>query len=241
MNPEQRDDAASRDPVVRGSLTRALASESRNALARVELAASELSRSGLAPALAGRVSTIREAVEEIDGLLGKIDLLSDDVHVPDRGAIDLASAARAVLDRVASGLGARGLDLEWVEPEGLGDRFAVCTPGPTVELLCLGLIRLLAGAVSPQAAGGVLDSASQSIRVEAVRRGDDVCLIARCAGAKPSARFDRTARLELEVVLAEWRGAFLVGDDPLRIEVGFALPAATAEERTNRSAEQVTT
>ena len=53
------------DPGQRRALTRALASESRNALARVELAASELARSELTPGVAGRVATIRAAAEEI--------------------------------------------------------------------------------------------------------------------------------------------------------------------------------
>lgn len=208
----------------RATLTRALASESRSALARVELAASELERSGLAPALGGRVATIREAVSELDALLGKIDLLSDLDRVPDRVGVDLARVARSVVQRLSPGLRARGVELVW-EDGARDDALAVGVPQPTVELLCLGLVRLVVGAVSPGAAHLALDASPCEVRFGAEQRGGDVCLVARCHVEGATARFDRTARLELEVVLAEWSGAFLVGEDPESVEVGIALPA----------------
>jgi len=67
----QREDESTRE-----TLTRILAIESRNALARVELAASELSRFESTPAAVDRISTIHQAVDQIDGLLEKIDLLA---------------------------------------------------------------------------------------------------------------------------------------------------------------------
>lgn len=209
----------------RATLTRALASESRSALARVELAASELARSGLAPALGGRVATIREAVTELDALLGKIDLLSDLDRVPDRAAVDLARVARSVVQRLSPGLRARGVELVWEGGGSRDDGLAVGVPQPTVELLCLGLVRLVVGAVSPGAARLASAASPRNVRVGAELRGDDVCLVARCSTDGTPARFDRTARLELEVVLAEWAGAFLAGEDSESIEVGIALPA----------------
>ena len=76
----------------RQTLTRVLASESRNALARVELAASEIERFETSPSLRGRVGTIRAAVAEIDGLLSKIDLLSDLQRHGDHAEIDFGNA-----------------------------------------------------------------------------------------------------------------------------------------------------
>ena len=210
----------------RATLTRALASESRGAIARVELAASELERSGLAPALAARVSTIRTAVAELDGLLGKIDLLSDPERVPAVAKVDFARVASAVVERLGPGLRARGVDIVWDGQGEQGEGLEVAVPRPTVELLSVGLVRLVVGAVAPRGSADDLGTARRTVVLGATRRGDDVCLVAACEGTGSSLRFDRTARLELEVVLAEWSGAFLVGDDARRIEVGFALPAS---------------
>ena len=216
-------------PSARTTLTQALASESRGALARVELAASELERSGLAPALAARVSTIRAAVAELDGLLGKIDLLSDPERVPAVAKVDFARVASAVVERLRAGLRARGVEVVWGGQEEHAEGLEVAVPRPTVELLSVGLVRLVVGAVAPQGSTDDLRIAPGAVVLSVTRRGDDVCLVARCEGKESSPRFDRTARLELEVVLAEWSGAFLVGDDVRRIEVGFALPASDGD------------
>lgn len=226
MSTATRNANEARAESARTTLTRALASESRGALSRVELAASELERSGLAPALAARVSTIRAAVAELDGLLGKIDLLSDPERVPGVARVDFTRVARAVVERLRPGLRARGVDVVWEEMDGaLGAGLEVAVPRATVELLCVGLVRLVVGAVASSGSAADLGAARSAVALGVTRRTDDVCLVARCDGTGASPRFDRTARLELEVVLAEWSGAFLVGDDARPIEIGFALPA----------------
>lgn len=226
MSTTIRTQEVERAESARATLTRALASESRSALARVELAASELERSGLAPALVGRVETIRTAVSELDSLLGKIDLLSDLDRVPDRPAVDFERVARSVVERLAPGLRARGVEFAWAgRAQGEG-ALKVSVPQPTVELLCLGLVRLVVGAVSPGASAVDPGASPRSVRLSAEQRGGDVCLVARSGAIGAASRFDRAARLELEVVLAEFCGAFLVGDDPEHVEVGIALPAS---------------
>lgn len=210
----------------RESLVRALASEGRTALSRVELAASELSRSGLAPSLAGRVATIREAVGEIEALLGKIDLLSDGERVSERAALDLGTVARGVVERVAPGLRARGVALVWSGSEHVEARGCVFAPRPTLEILCLGLVRLLSGALAGPASARGDDGSVRSIELGTSLRRDEVCLVARCPETRSSLPLDRTARLELEVVLAEWHGRLLVGETVDAVEVGFALPGA---------------
>ena len=221
MNLGTEYESSDRMASARATLSRALASESRNALARVELAASELERSGLAPALAARVDTIRAAVAEIDGLLGKMDLVSEASRVPDRAEADLAVVARSVVTRLAPSLSARDIEIRWAEVAET-DPVAVAAPAFVVEGLVLGLIRLVVGAIDRSVG---TDDASASVTLEAVCRGEDVCLVARSDAIGASSRFERSTRLELEVSLVDWCGAFLVAETDTSVEVGFALPA----------------
>ncbi|MEM9174115.1 MAG: hypothetical protein AAGC67_02690 [Myxococcota bacterium] len=206
----------------RVTLSRALACESRNALARVELAASELERSGLSPALAARVDTIRAAVTEIDGLLGKIDFVSDAARVPDRATADLVAAARSVVARLAPSLGARDIQIAWVGEETVERAFEVAAPGPALEGLVLALVRLVVGAIDRRTPSG---GRAARIDLDAVRHGDDLGLFVRSDAIGASSRFDRTARLELEVALVDWQGAFVVTEQGAQVEVGFRVPA----------------
>lgn len=206
--------AGSADASQRGALTRALASESRNALAQVELAASELARSDLPPGLAGRVRAIRSAVDEIDGLLGKIDLLSDPSLVPDRVAVDVREVARGVFARLAPTLEARGVRLEWGAPSSSPGGFGAPISAPMLEALCVGLARLAAGATR----------ADETLRIAVVERTEHVCVIAGGGPGSRGAALEPNDRLELEVALAEWGGQLLVGEDPTRFELGLALP-----------------
>ena len=89
----------------------------------------------------------------------------------------------------------------------------------------LALVRLIVGAI-PRS--GAPDEEPARIVLQSVRRRNEVRLVACSTALGPSSRFDRAARLELEVNLVDWQGGFLVSDDGERVEVGFAVPACGA-------------
>ena len=206
VTEERRDDGGQpatdeREMTTRGMLTRVLAGESRNALARIELAASELARNELPPGLLGRVCAIRAAVDELDVLLGKVDLLADVERVPDRAEVDLAASARTVVERLAPSLRARGVGIDWAGPASGQSRLCVATACARVDVLCLGLTRLVAGAVGVDGIDTACDAGSEDATVafDVIRRDDDVCVVARCDTPRPGPRFDRAMRIRFAI------------------------------------------
>ena len=202
------------DPGQRRALTRALASESRNALARVELAASELARHELTPGVAGRVATIRAAAEEIDTLLAKIDLLSNAERLPDRETADFGWIARSVLARLTPSLEARGLVLNWADARERRSNLTVVGTRAALEALCLGFIRWIAGS----------GAFGEFVGVELVERDGFACLIARSEAGRRNTGFDGTTRLELEVALAECNGRLLLSEGAEGVEAAIGIP-----------------
>jgi len=211
----------------RQTLTRVLASESRNALARVELAASEIERFESSPSLKGRVGTIRAAVEEIDGLLSKIDLLADLRSHADHAPVDFVAVSRVALSRFLRVLAARGIVFEGdlsVEPVSDHALF-VALPEAALEAMIFGLARLATQTLRASESVGV------SFRVE----DGCACLVFHVPrnGLEDSAdahAIRRVARLELDVSVATWSGHLVssMGGGKhaadAREEIGFALP-----------------
>lgn len=206
----------------RETLMRVVASESRNALARVELAASELARFETSPSQKGRVDTIREAVSEIDLLLGKIDLLSDPRRSEDTTGSDLVEVGRRVFSGIADVMSARGLSfdrqaLDELIPVGL----RVAVPEAALEASIFGLARVAASLVE----------APSELVVRALTREGFGCLLIRIDETGDSSTplaIERAARVELQIELAEWQGELLSSAGTWPRELGLALPLETS-------------
>lgn len=213
------------DPVETGALAlqRVLALEGRNALARVELAASELGRHGLSPASQDRITAIHDAVGELDALLDKIERLSDPARRASSGEqARLARVLEPLLQRIGPALAARGIVLE---QRGASTAEAlVAVPEPVLERLLLLWLRI--AVASLDAWEDELATGATGLVLECLEQPEAVELWLRLepAGGRARWRIDRTLRVELEVALAEWRGAARhpVAGDADRI--GLVLP-----------------
>lgn len=202
----------------REALTRVLAIEGRNALARVELAASELSRFEATPAVRARIETIRCAVDEIEGLFSKIDLLStprSEEHWP---AVDVEEAFRAVESRISVTLEARDVKLRWLGVDEGGEQTRLEIPAATLERLFVALIRL--GLNMSRGAGEFV--------MQAMPDGELVSItltLPRDSQRRTANTAAREARVELDVQLAEWGGLCVLHDDESSTRLVLSLPA----------------
>lgn len=191
---------------VRGvlALQRALALDGRNALARVELAASELQRLGLSPAGLDRVDSIRGAVGELDALLDQIERIAERTRRRESSSVArLGPIVEAVLARVAPVLAARGIALACAEP--MVERAVALSPA-VVERLLLTALR-----TSLSAAGwNEREHGAPGARVEITSREEGeaiaVELAIHSAPRSERATLEHAAQVELDVALAEWGG-----------------------------------
>lgn len=201
----------------REALTRVLAIESRNALARVELAASELSRFEFSPSVGDRITTIHDAVCQIDGLLAKIDLLASPPSESPRTVVDVEAVWRRICERLGPTLRARGIDLEEVKGNNIETGLLVALPEFALEAILCSLLRLVLACVGR----------NESLRFEVIRRLEveavSIGLIATTAGG--DWQLDRSGRIELEVQLAEWGGLLDAGPAATQGRLGMLLPA----------------
>lgn len=209
---------ASAEP--RRRLTHALAFESRNALARVELAASELTRFDATPGLKHRIETIHEAVSEIDSLLGTIGALSAQtgpVPLVPGDESDLGEALSRALKRIESTLGARGVRLEVDSDEASSMPSPI--PAPTLVRLLFAFLRL---GLSSAERGDV-------VALGVVSSGADVRLDwRRMKRVNRRADLDRLLSLQLDVEAqwAEWGGVVELDEslDLLRLRIPIGSP-----------------
>lgn len=211
------------------ALQRVLALEGRNALSRVELAASELSRFGLAPGALERIAAIRDAVGELDSLLDKIERLSDparDARVA--AGSRLEDAWCAVRRRIEAVLAARDIRIEL---EGELVEALVAVPRPVVERLLMLWIRTAVAAVDREGVGGngaeplTLRLSSRAVAAsrdglhggpdERGEGGVELVLRGRRRGQDLPLPVERAERVELEVALAEWQARFAETSDAL--------------------------
>ena len=200
------------------TLTRVLAREGRSTLARVELAASELARFEVGPAIFDRLETIREAAREVDALLGKIDLLAGPRAREVWPVVEVERIWRGVLTRLAPTFSARGIEVGLC---ALGRCARVALPEATLEAIFCAYVRLLLPLATREGRlDVVLMCESGAVRVscapELACGGDDVLgLSGRAESVDDHARLedtasveiDREAQVEFEVLLAEWGGA----------------------------------
>ncbi|HKK53717.1 MAG TPA: hypothetical protein VKA74_19135 [Myxococcota bacterium] len=212
------------DPsAARNALTRVLALESRNALSRVELAASGLARFDASPAMQEMLETIREAVGDLDGLLGKLGDLWSPRSLREPRAVDPDVLVERVLERLAPTLRARGIEVRRRLDVG-GCRLPI---GPIVlERLLFGFLRL---------GLGCLDS-GDSFELETRRESGGIELIARETSGRgiESDRLDESdRRLELELSLAECGGSLSVSEDGSGLR--FWIPEEGTEPGLERS------
>ena len=202
------------DRSAREALTRILAIESRNALARVELAASELSRFEATPAADDRIRAIHQAVDQIDDLLAKIDQLARPVEQTSWPAVDVEAVWQRIRSRLEPTLTARGIRFQ---PDGKSSLIGTTSRGDTgdatevwvrlpeaaLESILFGLLRVVLRAI-------VRD---QELRCDLERTGNGVHVaLVVVSTADPRRRFeiDREDGVELEVLLAEWGGTLTV-------------------------------
>lgn len=205
------------------ALQRVLALEGRDVLSRVELAASELDRFALAPALAERIGAIREAVFELDTLLDKIERLAHP-HRREQaaGQAGIATVLAALRERIAPALAARGVVLE---ASGSWPTREVAVPAAVLERLLLLWLRT---AIEALACDGALeDEPAIVLALEARDLGDTIGLRLRPQTGLRRARFslERAAQVELDVALAEWQGHARRGVEEDSEWLGLELPA----------------
>lgn len=213
---------ASREERTRDALTRVLAIEGRNALARVELAASELARFETPPSLRDRIDTIRSAVCEIDGLLGKIDRLSAGPPRSRGPAIEVARAWERVCRRLAASLATRGIVLEAMslDERSVEAGVRVTLPSAVLDRLLFALLRAsVSGIDAPLRVRGLVARSAQHVWIGLERSTD--------ATAGVVWAIDRASRVELEIQLAEWDGQL---DCDSAERVGFRLPIGARDD-----------
>ncbi len=198
------------DESTREALTRILAIESRNALARVELAASELSRFESTPAAVDRISTIHQAVSQIDELLGKIDLLASPALATSWPAVDVEEVWQRIRKRLDPTLAARGIRFQAAsEPAAVAQstgtepvvktEIRVEMPEAALESILYALLRVVLAAT--------LRDWELRFDLEYVANGLCAALVVVSAAQdRRRLEFDRDDWFELEVALAEWGG-----------------------------------
>ena len=207
------------------ALTRVLAIEGRNALARVELAASELGRFESSPHARERIATIREAVGEIEALLGRIDGVTGAGARRAWPPVPIGPVWSALRRRLGAPLGPRGVELGG---EGDALAIAVCLPTAALERLLCVLLRTLSGGLRARPDAVV----PRRIELGASDADGDVRLWLTAPDAATAERDDDpAAAVELAVQGAEWGGrCFRERADGFE-RVGFVLPGESRGAR----------
>lgn len=218
-----RPSAGISDPVEAGALAlqRVLALEGRNALARVELAASELVRLEASPAFHDRITAIREAVGELESVLDKIERLSDPLRGTATGeGVELESIWGPLAERLGPALAARGIVLEWVSG---WSRSPLALTAPVLERLLLGALRVAVAAVEESG----LEADCEPIVFSVDCRDAGACLewVASAGAALRDRRLriETRPRIELEVALAEWRAEWIDESSASPSRIGIRL------------------
>lgn len=221
--------AAKREAVAAGApaLQRVLVFAGRNALARVELAASELDRLEASPAARDRLGVIRAAVDELDGVLHEIERLSNPRREESqRAGASLPEAWNAIVGRLSPTFAARDIEVERL---GDADLRRVALPGLVLERILLGFMRL--AVVSLEAEGEVVGA--DPLLIAAAGRTDGIAheLWLHAARSGHPQRFDLAGsdRVELGVTLSEWRCELI--DETARVpsRIGLRLPAESGD------------
>lgn len=220
---------ADRDGVFAGALAlqRVLALEGRNALARVELAASELDRLAVSPAIQDRITAIRDAVGELDGLLDKIERLADPARPASSDASTRPDAVLApLLARLAPALSARGVA---IAVEGGLVSAPVAMPAAVLERLVLLWLRLAVAACGESIDGG---EGEPGVLRLSIREADPNVVLSLALDASSLAlrpTLDRAEQVELDVALAEWRAIAQQGDAENVARWSLHLPRSTGD------------
>lgn len=208
-------------------LERLLANEGRNALSRVELAASELARGAWPPACVERILSIREAVAELDGVFEKLERLVGPARAQENAvASDVVAVWHKVAARVGPVLAASGVDMgSWEGPSAPPVRVAPCA----LERVYLLALRTLATACGGERRGA---DAPARVAPSFVEREGRVEVVLRLFGGESRIapeRLAREARLELDLALAEWDATSTVGPAGSAVALGLLLLRGRAD------------
>lgn len=206
---------------------RLLALEGRNALSRVELAASELAGCRLVPAQQELVRSIHEAVADLDWILDRLDGL-DDVRrrVLPALATPVAPAWTRVATRVAPSLAARGIRLGRSDDPSIG---RVAVPEAVLERLLLLGVRTAVAAVESEGSTGSMASIELRGATMAPEGGPQIELCIAGSPRSSSFRLSRPDRIELDVALAEWGGSVVCACPDREVELAIRLPRGQSD------------
>lgn len=222
--------AAQQDPVEVGALAlqRVLALAGRNALARVELAASELDRLEATPAARDRLGVIRAAVDELDGVLHEIERLSNPRRAdPQLAGASLPQTWNAIVERLAATFAARDLEVEALRD---GASTGVALPALVLERVLLAFLRLAIGSLDADGEAVAADP----LRIAVADRTDglsrELWLCADRSGQPHRFELAGSDRVELEVALSEWGCALI--DETTRVpsRMGLRLPTESGDD-----------
>jgi hypothetical protein len=196
----------------RDAVTHVLALESRNALARVELAASELARFDANPAMQEMLETIGDAVGELDVLLAKIGLLWSPGSGRQARSIEVDEVMSRVVERLGPALDARGVRVRAESGAGV---CSLSLAASAFERLLLAFLRL----------GLLACERGESLTLETRRESEEIAIaLGRTEGDSKGGPLplDPAHRFELEVALAECGGRLTIAQETG--ELCFRLP-----------------
>jgi hypothetical protein len=209
-------------------LQRILALAGRNALARVELAASELDRLESSPAARERLGAIRSAVDELDGVLHEIERLASPPldPVPAEGS-PLARTWNRLVDRLAPTLDARGIGVERL---GEGDEPLVALPALVLERILLAFLRLAIVSLESDGEGASATPLELAVAERAGPQVRELRLTAIRSGQSPRFDLAPAERVELEVALAQWRCGMIDETTQVPSRIGLRLRTVVSDD-----------
>lgn len=223
MNAETGAEVLGNDAEPRQRLTRALAAESRNALARVSLATSEMARFDGPPRWQEMIGTIQEAVRDIDGLLDTIGGLAAPLpNPPDPAAAegDFGTGLAEALARIEPILLARGITIH-VQPfsqEPLPSRL----PAPVLTRLLMAFLRLGLSRTDRGVVVQLIGEADEGL--VSLHWGPAPGSASGDAPAAPADSFVSASLLEVEAQWAQWGGWIECEAEPNRLRLCWPLP-----------------
>lgn len=198
-------------------VTHALAIEARNALARVELSVGELSGAGQSPRILEIASTLQEAVDEMEQLLGTIGRLHAPLRPPGGPSLPLAPILDVAIGRAAKVARSRGV--VWAVDASAVPAVETQVPRAVLERLLLAFFRNVFGVCER----------GTTLSLRATLVGPDLEVdVARTHSGSSASQIARREQVDLEAQLAEWGGSFSTEAHGARYGIRLPLEHANA-------------